>query len=460
MTADIFTAEPAPVAEPEKIHTDQARIAYRVADQHDGKLMYVFGIGWHHFDGKRWVEDQHGIAKRYVLETVNAAMHEAIDRGDNDLLKDAKKCNTSFGVRGVLDIASALRSFAVTVEDLDDDPYLLNLNNGTLDLRTMELKPHTPTDRITKVCRGSWQQTPDGDWKAFIEQILPDPEVRSFVQRYVGMSLLGEVRDHKLCVWHGEGRNGKGIAYGAIAYALGNYARSVDADLLTPNEGAHPAAQMDLLGVRFAVVSETPQGKHLNESVTKRLTGGDTINARRMHSNPVTFEPSHSVVMVTNFLPTVSGDDPAIWSRLLLVPFTFSAMGNEDTTLKARMELAADEVLAWCIQGWREYDRQGLDPPPVIANATAEYRSDSDTFGTWMSDSCDRQPILQSPLKTLYEHYMSAMRHEGYKPMTKPEFKKTLAKRGMTFKNGTGNALAVIGIQIKPEESSNKGDWQ
>ncbi|WP_331755845.1 DUF5906 domain-containing protein [Streptomyces sp. NBC_01643] len=59
--------------------------------------------------------------------------------------------------------------------------------------------------------------------------------------------------------------------------------------------------------------SETEQNKRFAESTMKRLTVGDPIEANLMHKNPITFDPSHSLVMLTNHLPAVSGDDPALW---------------------------------------------------------------------------------------------------------------------------------------------------
>ncbi|GFG65420.1 hypothetical protein MKUB_29100 [Mycobacterium kubicae] len=135
-------------------HSGQVRMAYLLAAAYENKLLHVHGIGWHQWDGRRWAADDTGAAHRAVLDVLRRALAESL--GDRELRADVRKCESAAGLAGVLEIAAALTVFAATVRDLDADPYLLNTANGTLDLRTQELRPHNPADRITKVCRGAY----------------------------------------------------------------------------------------------------------------------------------------------------------------------------------------------------------------------------------------------------------------------------------------------------------------
>ena len=145
---------------------------------------------------------------------------------------------------------------------------------------------------------------------------------------------------------------------------------------------------MALLGRRFVVVSETDEGKRLAEATMKRLTGGDPITARWMHQNFVTFTPSHLPILVTNHLPKVSGDDPAIWRRLRVVPWAVViADDDQEKTLDGKLQLEADGILSWSVKGLRDYLAGGLaEPDSVISssprNATPPGKSQPRNYST------------------------------------------------------------------------------
>jgi putative DNA primase/helicase len=290
-------------------------MAYRLAILRGKELMHVHNIGWFYHDGKRWTEDDRGYARRAVLDTLRQALAESVgmDQAAREILrKDVRRCESKTGVEGVLSIASALSQFACTVDQLDPDPYLWNADDCTVDLRTNETRPHDPADRITKVSRAAYRtDSSDSEWDKFLDRVLPNLEVRGFLQRYLGSALCGRVLEHKLAIWTGEGRNGKGVLYGAVNFAMGDYGESAEPDLFMHKDNAHLTGEMDLLGKRFVVVSENDKNMRLGEAKVKRLTGGDKIKARRMRQDFVEFEPSHTPVLVTNYLPKVSGDDPA-----------------------------------------------------------------------------------------------------------------------------------------------------
>lgn len=352
--------------------------------------------------------------------------------GDKGLQADCRKVDTAAGINGVLEIASALEPFAYTVTDLDADPYLLNIANGTLDLHTMERRPFTPTDRMTKVCNGAY--SPEAAipvWNAFLAKVLPDAEVRAFVQRLAGLALLGEVREHVLPIFTGKGRNGKSTLCEALLYTLGDYAATADPNLFMHRDGAHPTGEMDLLGKRLIVVSENDEGRHLAEATMKRLTGGDRIKARHMRKDFVEFTPSHTPVMVTNHLPRVSGDDAAVWARILVVPFDVVIPEAErDTELGTKLRLEADGILTWAVHGLRDYLGGGLDAPQSVRVATDAYQARSDAVGRFITEACHTTPAVQSTTTQLYEGWQRWAAMEGVEAMSMPAFGNSLDAKG------------------------------
>jgi putative DNA primase/helicase len=338
-----------------EIHRGQLRMAYRLAGAYEGRLLHVANVGWHVWDKTRWAGDERGAASLAVFAILKAALESAVDLAPtdrNELHADVRRCETSSGTNGVFSLASVLPEFAAVVSDLDTDPYKLNTAAGTLDLRSWHSQPANPKDRITKVTGCGYDPTATCEpWERFLEQTLPDKEIRGFLRRLMGLSLVGKQIEHVLPILTGSGRNGKGVFVRTIGAAFGDYAIEAEPELLLARDRAHPTGQLDLRGARLATCQETDEGKRLAVATVKRLTGGDPIRARAMRQDFVQFLPSHMPMIITNHLPNVPADDPALWARLLVVPFDVSFLDREDTGLGDRLELDLPGVLAWAVAG-------------------------------------------------------------------------------------------------------------
>lgn len=432
----------------DEAHRGHARMAYRLARVYKGRLLHVTGLGWHVWDGHRWIRDEDGASKRAVLDTLRRALAESID--DKDLRLDVRKCESSAGINGVLDIAAALEPMSASVPNLDADPYLLNVANGTLDLRTMTLRAHDPADRITKVCRAAYTPGAKSDkWVSFLDRVLPDEQVREFVQRLVGVGLLGLVVEHILPIFTGTGANGKSVFDKAIRHALGDYASTAEPDLFMQRAGAHPTGEMDLLGIRWCAVSESEKGRRLAEATMKRLTGGDTIRARRMRQDFVEFTPSHTAVLITNHLPTVSGDDKAIWRRIRVVPFNVVIPPDErDPHLDEKLQLDAEAVLSWAVHGYSDYlAKGGLAEPESVKAATDTYQVDSDAVARFLAERCIVNPSMYGTPSEFHASWTSWAVDDGSEQLSLKALTQALAEKGFKVHKSNGRRL-VRGIGL------------
>lgn len=436
-------------------HTGHARWAYLLAEHHADEIMHVQGIGWHHYNGTRWVEDPDGVhATRLVLAQLRKGRsQETVDR---DTLAEISACERASGLNGVLSIAAKLPQFHRTVEDLDADPNLLNVANGTVDLLTGERRPHDPRDLITKCTRAAYDPDAESEtWTKFLESSLPDAGVRGFLQRYAGYALSGRVTEHILCILFGEGRNGKGVFYEALTYALGTYAGTGEPELFLDRRGAHPTGEMDLRGLRLVTVSETGQGAQLAAATVKRLVGGDRIKARRMRRDFVEFVPSHTPILVTNYLPKVRGDDPALWARLRVVPFDVVIPESDRVKdLPQRLEVDADAVLAWCLAGRRDYlDRGDLDAPEAVKGATAGYREAQDAVMQFLEQVTEKDATDKALFSSMYQRWTTWADRNEFPPLAKGEFRKALESRGIVVRTGSPNkSNYVIGYALTPNK--------
>jgi putative DNA primase/helicase len=449
---DDFTGAPSP-AQPTE-HRGQVRMAYRLAANATDRLMFVHGLGWHVWDGTRWAEDQRGQAKREVIAVLRGALAESLD--DKDLRVDVRRCESASGIGGVLDIAASLTAFAFTVRDLDPDPYLLNVANGTLDLRTMQLRDHEPADRITKITAAAWDPNSCGAvWKAFLARVLPEEEVRAFLRRYVGLSLTGAVLEHVLAILTGSGRNGKGVLYGAVNHALGDYAGIADPDLFMHRDHAHPTGQMDLRGLRWVVVSESDPGRRLAEATVKRLTGGDEIKARKMRQDFVAFRPSHTAALVTNHLPRVSGDDAALWARLRVIPFEVVIPREEqDPHLPDKLQLEADAILSWAITGWADYQRIGLAEPAGVVEATEDYHTASNAVRRFITDCCLVNPHAYVLVADLWSRWQQWRADDGAEEISKKALGEAFDKLGYPAHKGARGVRVRRGIGLLDDDDT------
>ncbi|WP_434619289.1 DNA primase family protein [Arthrobacter sp. A5] len=462
-TDDLPTAlQAANLAAEGEQHRGQARMAYRLAAAYGSRLMYVRGIGWHIWDGQRWAEDEKDAAKNAVLDILRQALTESLD--NRELRTDVRKCESSAGVAGVLDLASALPALRAAIIDLDADPYLLNCANGTLDLRTRQLREHNPADRITRVTRGAFDPNADRTtWDGFLASVLPDNDERAYLQRVIGQSAYGRVREHLFPVLTGSGSNGKGTAYGAITNALGDYATIINPDLLMASErGGGGPEMMTLLGARLVVGSETDEGRQLDAATMKRLTGGDELTARRLYQEPVKWLPTHQLIYVTNHLPRVKGNDPAVWRRIRVVPFDIVVSESmRDQTLPERLELSADAILTWAVEGWFDYeDNGGMNEPDTVRQATDDYQTESDALKRFIQSECVTSPHVHVTTREIFGAWTTWSAADGADALTERAFAKELDRLGYEAKRTRiGASRAGIALRADESEQHENGSW-
>ncbi|MFF8954072.1 phage/plasmid primase, P4 family [Streptomyces sp. NPDC014940] len=440
-------------------------MAERFIAEHGDQLRYVHGIGWHEWDGARWLMDEQRVDIAAAVATVKAALRELEQlegQERDDLYKDARKSESASGLEGITKIASSLAPVSTPSKALDSDPFLFNTPTGTVHLLTEEIRDCCREDLITKVSGAGLDDSEDAEtgaaeWEAFLERILPDDDVRAFVQRLFGYAMLGEVREHVMPIFTGSGANGKGTLRDAVANAFGDYAIEVDPTILMESKHErHGAFKMRLRGARLAFCSETEKGRRFAEAAMKRLVGGDPIEANLMHKNPIQFDPSHTLVMMTNHLPAVSGDDPAVWRRILVVPFDVVIPEEErDGKLSERLKAAAPAVLAWAYDGWLDYQEQGLNPPEAVRVRTEEYKAASDVLGRFLQERTISTPHGVVRARDLYTAWASWCHEFGEQPGTEKAFASSMTTRGYERKaRNIGNVY--LGLMIAGESDDDE----
>jgi putative DNA primase/helicase len=330
-------------------------------------------------------------------------MNVSDDENENPAERLAKRS----AIHAMLEFAQPL--MPVLPNELDQNEYLLNCPNGMIDLRTGNLLNHERWRYITKLCPTEYDPHAEAPiWLQFLSDVFVNPELVSFVQRFLGYCLTADVSEQKLPIFFGSGANGKSTLLNAFMDVIGpEYTMQAMPDLLMEKTGnAHPTERAALFGKRFVSCVETDASRKLSESMVKMLTGGERIMARRMKEDFWEFEPSHKLVLCTNHKPVVTGTDHGIWRRMLLVPFTQRFEGSSiDKKLPEKLRAEAEGILVWLVRGCQEWVQIGLSPPPVVSDATKEYQSQEDVIGRFIRDCYQETTSDSTKFSNLYRQF-------------------------------------------------------
>lgn len=381
---------------------------------------------WAAFHGGRWQQDSGAVA-RVSLSSYMAQVsddYEAGAKGTDELKaakEQAKVLKSNRKLNDVLASAEALADSHAVDTDFDRNPWLFNCANGTLDLRTGELKEHDPADKLRGISPAIWDpQANAPTFDRFMGEVLPDPEVRDYLQVILGLALVGKPILHILPVFVGSGRNGKGTLIHALTHTLGtDYSGPVDKSLLISTKfESHPTKLMALKGKRFVMASETEQGDRFASATLKALTGGDAITARGMRENQQSFMPSHSMVLMTNSLPEVDALDKAMWARLKLFTFGADFEGREDTTIGDRLATESSGILSWLVAGVQRYLTSGMPQEPLgVVMATGDWRMDENSFLQFANERLVKDPKGVVPSADLIDAYTRWAQSNDVEPL-------------------------------------------
>jgi putative DNA primase/helicase len=421
--------------------------AERLIARAEGRITWHHATeGWFVWNGMFWEPDTSGEVERHATEMARAlwraAEAEASDESRRHLRQHAARTEGKRALADAMALARNRPGAYVPPDALDANPDVIVVRRGIVDLRTGVLRPADPNAWLSKAVRH-----PDGHgrlviadyvpgtpathplWEAFLERVVPDPEVRAYLRRAVGLSLSGWTRD-AIHVHVGSGANGKSTFLETVRRAIGpDYAHVASLDVLMARKadaGAPNPAVADLRGKRFVIASEAEAGDRLAEGTVKAITSqGDAITARRLHANPFTFEPTHTLHLHSNHRPVVRGTDEGIWRRVHLIPWTVTIPEAErDESLKARLQTPEVLlcVLAWAIEGAIEVARTGLRPPEAVRSATATYRAESDVFGQWREERCVIAPNAVAEGGPLHADYRAWCERNGHRALPSNHF--------------------------------------
>jgi len=373
------------------------------------RLLYVIGMGWIGFNGRYWDGKFGEVLSRRMAHSAGQKMRAPEVR--EEMLKkygltypELRKYLDGLGQAGATSamLKQAESYLTVEIDAFDGDPMRLNCENGTLKLKLdkagklqIELRPHSPADRITRMLGVAYDKTAAApQFRRVWRDSLPDAEVAAFFQRFNGYALTGHVYEQAFAICQGKGRDGKSTLLDAVREMAGGYGGVGDINtfLETANTGGSGASPdlIKLAGdVRFVVLSEPPRGAKFNEGRLKAWTSGSPITARQLREAPIDFRPKGKLIVECNALPVVRGDDDGIWRRANVIPFENQVPVEQvDKQLPQKLRAEFPGILNWVLEGVGDWLAQGLAPPKAIRRVLEDYRKESSPFGDWLMTRC------------------------------------------------------------------------
>ena len=466
----------------------QGEVMYRLSDLSDvaegelfaknfgGTVLYNKGLGWLVWNGTRFKQGD-GPARKLAhkftalqLEAAQAAFQKASAGAAKDLtnaalteqFQKAKKflafvnhCRESTGIDHLLKEAAV--HLETEADMLDADPAKLNTPAGIIDLRTGKLQPNDPAERCTKITTVAPSDTGADIWREFLDQITcGDTDMVRYLQELAGMAAYGKQVNEGIVLAVGDGGNGKSTLFNVLARVLGDYAGSINPKILLATGGkSYEAEAAELRGLRLALAAETEEGARLDGAAIKQYGSQDKISARPLYSKPITFWPSHTLVLFTNFLPKVGSRDAGTWSRLKVAPFKAKlrgAKGEVKDFASYLYENAGGAVLAWIVEGARRFIANGfkIELPEAARAALAEYNRENDWLQDFIDDCCDVGPNYTAGSAELYSSYSYHCQATGasFKRDLR-EFRNALTAAGYESKH-TNKGCVFRGLQLRP----------
>ena len=423
---------------------------------------------WYCYEGGIWVPDVGNLkAMEFCKSLANQLLIYAVSIKDenrrNDYIDYCRKWQVRRYRETVLKDAQSV--YPIAMAEFDQDPFVFNCANGTLFLKTMEFKPHSSEDKLTKISGVKYDPVATSPrWEAFIHEIMGgDHEKARFLQKALGYGISGDTSYECLFILYGATtRNGKGTLCESVLKVLGSYgctARPETISMKNNNNSSGPTEDIArLAGVRFANISEPSRGLVLNAAQVKSMTGGDSINARFLHENSFDFSPRFKLYINTNYLPVINDMSLFTSGRVVIIPFERHFEEDEqDKTLKREFTRARNQsaILNWLIEGYRMLHKDGLTQPESVRAAIDAYRYDSDKIALFFEDALEASPDSEERTAEVYYRYQNWCRENGCYSENARNFKQALSAFARVERKrpraGGGLTTVLIGYKLLSE---------
>jgi putative DNA primase/helicase len=421
---------------------NDAGIAQAFADRYADRVRFAPGIGWLFWNGNRWERDATGRINQLAVDLSRTALDEVSkiekEADRRAFFTFANGLGNKSRIANLISLAESNPALVVEAAELDADPWLVGVTNGTLDLRSGRFFTAERGDLITRSLGTRWDETATcPKWKRFLAEVMKgDAELVEYIRRTIGYTLTGETREQAFFFQWGSGANGKSVLSATLETLLGDYCHRASAELFDKRHDRNKGPELaEVAGARLILASETQEGGRLDERLVKDITGGETLRAEAKFCAGFNFRPQGKIWMSGNHKPRITGTDNGIWRRVRLLPFEARFEGDHcNPNLAAELREELPGILRWAVEGCQAWRAEGLGLPERVKAAVEEYRGDEDELGAFIADRIEDAPEAATcPKRAVFAAYESWTAAEGIRhPMTQKQLSRKLKERGWT----------------------------
>ncbi len=430
----------------EALKTNEVGNAELLVKRHKHELRFEPNLNrWYRWTGRQWKQTPKIAIKGLAREVIMQELPTEVKQAGNDLDR-FQTCLRHFQVSArdkqfdaMVRIAESYSELWVDASDFDAEPWLFNVQNGVLDLRTGELLPHSSDRLIMKIAPVTWQglEVTSALWESFLERLCGSENgssedsverLKDYLQSVAGYLLFGGNPAEKFFLIHGPKRSGKSTFLAALFSAMGDakldgYANASNAETFLQSgdrgDGSKPRSDlMAFMGARFVFASEFPEYRRFDSAKMKMWSGGDPITARAPYNKcETTFKPMFTIAIATNDLPTLERTDAALWDRAIPLPFPYSIPeGQRDPNVKEALsdpEQHGAAILAWAVRGllvYRDNGNQLPSLPPEVLRSKEDLFAEQDPLREFIEECCELQHdawVSRTLLRRAYVDYAS-----------------------------------------------------
>lgn len=434
--------------------------ARRFIDKYQGDIKYnIDNKMWMIWNGINWQFDVFGNIKNYAEILIEEMKMEAFKITDLEkqkvMLKNINRLYNSSGKEAMLRESQHQLGIPVNNEMFDNNDFYFNCGNGIIDLTTGKLLQHEKNYLINKYSNVKLLNKEPTIFINFLNQIFENnQELIHYIQKVFGYAMTGSTKEQKMFVFVGDGSNGKSLLLQIIGEVLGDYAATSSVELLLDKkiQTANLSEVARLKGIRCVITGESKLGDKLNEGAVKSLTGGnDKITARFLYGNEFEFYPKMKIFMATNHTPIIRGTDNGIWRRIVKIPFKrIFSEDEQDKDLIEKLRSEKSAILNWLVQGCLMWQKEGLNPPQIIADEVKEYRTEMDLVAKWIDECCEVGPGYSEKSMVLFENFIQYCKANKEYEMSNTLFGRNFSKK--FEKKRIKGSFYYIGIRIRGDD--------
>ncbi|MDR0794948.1 MAG: DUF5906 domain-containing protein, partial [Tannerella sp.] len=390
--------------------------AYRLLTEYGKDIRYnSLWKKWLVWNGTHWELDDGYLIHDKGLKMIRGIYEELLKTSDIrdrlDIEKHAMQSESARRRKALIEVASWIPELNVKTDSLDTNPWLFNVKNGTIDLKTGKIREPNPDNLITRIANVEYDPNADcPGWKKFIMEIMDyNADLIHFIQNAAGWAITGDTSEQTMFILFGTGANGKSTFLNTIMNILGDYAIATATETFMKKTGDQITNDIARLrGTRFVTTTEAEHGKRLSEPLIKQITGNDRMTARFLYGEFFNFVPTFKIWMATNHKPVIKGTDHGIWRRIKLIPFTTRIEEEkQDKHLEQKLMVEASGILNWLIKGAMRWSKEGLSTPNIITSATAEYRAEMDIIGNFLKECCIQKDGASIKAREFFKCYQN-----------------------------------------------------